>query len=169
MKTQDVRIDEELSHKIWERGVRSPPRKIRVIMEKTDEGFIRVSPYDESVGSKEADAQKVVTQEDDKESGDVPELQADEPETSEKSGIDAAPDQPEEKPELQSEELEEPKTDTPSDEPKLQADKSTEKPETSETKTDAPPEKPDAPAEKSGSQEEPPKDAPAKKSDSKKD
>jgi len=47
MKTEDVKIDEELAHQIWKRGIRHPPRKIRVRMTKTDEGFVLISPYEE--------------------------------------------------------------------------------------------------------------------------
>jgi len=45
MKTEEIKIEEDLAHIIWSKGVRSPPRKIRVRMSKTDEGFILVSPY----------------------------------------------------------------------------------------------------------------------------
>ena len=51
MKTYEIKIDEEVSHQIWARGVRSPPRKIRVKMTKTDEGHILVSSYEEEVES----------------------------------------------------------------------------------------------------------------------
>ena len=51
MKTQEIKIDEEVAHLIWSRGVRSPPRKIRVKMTKTDEGHILVSSYEEEVES----------------------------------------------------------------------------------------------------------------------
>ena len=51
MKTYEVKIDEEVSHQIWARGVRRPPRKIRVKMTKTDEGHILVSSYEEEVES----------------------------------------------------------------------------------------------------------------------
>ena len=51
MKTYNVKIDEEISHIIWARGVRSPPRKIRVKMTKTDEGHILVTPYEDEVES----------------------------------------------------------------------------------------------------------------------
>ena len=51
MKTYNVKIDEEISHIIWARGVRSPPRKIRVKMTKTDEGYILVTPYEDEVES----------------------------------------------------------------------------------------------------------------------
>ena len=49
MKTHEIKIDEEISHIIWARGARSPPRKIRVSMVKTDEGYILVSPYQDEV------------------------------------------------------------------------------------------------------------------------
>ncbi len=47
MKIDEVKIEEELAHQIWARGARSPPRKIRVRISKTDEGYILVSPYNE--------------------------------------------------------------------------------------------------------------------------
>jgi large subunit ribosomal protein L31e len=47
MKTQEIKIEDELNHLIWERGIKHPPRKIRVKMTKTDEGHIIVAPYEE--------------------------------------------------------------------------------------------------------------------------
>ena len=77
MKTYEIKIDEEVSHQIWARGVRSPPRKIRVKMTKTDEGHILVSSYEEEVEStaipteedtpkvtKKVEAEKVEVEED---------------------------------------------------------------------------------------------------------
>ena len=52
MKVEEIKIEEELAHQVWARGVRSPPRKIRVRMSKTDEGYVLVSQYDEEVESK---------------------------------------------------------------------------------------------------------------------
>ena len=52
MKVEQIKIEEELAHLIWAKGVRSPPRKIRVRMSKTDEGYVLVSPYSEDVESK---------------------------------------------------------------------------------------------------------------------
>ena len=52
MKTEEIKIEEDLAHQVWSRGVRSPPRKIRVRMSKTDEGYVLVSRYDEEVESK---------------------------------------------------------------------------------------------------------------------
>lgn len=45
MKTGQIKIDQDLSHAVWEKGIRSPPRKIRVRMAKTDDGYVMVSPY----------------------------------------------------------------------------------------------------------------------------
>jgi len=49
MKTEQIKLDENLSHQIWQRGIRHPPRKIRVKMTKTDEGFVLVTPYEEEI------------------------------------------------------------------------------------------------------------------------
>ncbi|MGQ0606694.1 MAG: 50S ribosomal protein L31e [Candidatus Nitrosotenuis sp.] len=47
MKTGQVKINQDLSEAVWKRGIRSPPRKIRVKMAKTDDGYVLVSPYEE--------------------------------------------------------------------------------------------------------------------------
>ena len=52
MKVETIKIEEELAQQIWSKGVRNPPRKVRVRMSKTDEGFILVSRYDEEAESK---------------------------------------------------------------------------------------------------------------------
>ena len=52
MKTEEIKIEEDLAHQVWSRGVRNPPRKIRVRMSKTDEGYVLVSRYDEEFESK---------------------------------------------------------------------------------------------------------------------
>ena len=46
MKTEQVKIEEDVSHLIWSRGIKHPPRKIRVRMTRTDEGYILVSKYE---------------------------------------------------------------------------------------------------------------------------
>src|SRR5579883_1029146 len=47
MKSESVKIEEEISHLVWERGIRHPPRKIRVKLSKDDDGNIIVSKYQE--------------------------------------------------------------------------------------------------------------------------
>jgi len=49
MKTQEIKIEEAVNHQIWKRGIKHPPRKIRVRMTKTDKGFVLVSPYEKEV------------------------------------------------------------------------------------------------------------------------
>lgn len=58
MKTEQVKIDQELSEAVWTRGIRSPPRKIRVRMSKTDDGYVLVSPYEDGVAPKAEETKK---------------------------------------------------------------------------------------------------------------
>ena len=61
MKVETIKIEEELAHQIWARGVRSPPRKVRVRMTKTEDGYILVSQYveEESKVTPEKETKKV--------------------------------------------------------------------------------------------------------------
>lgn len=43
MKSEEIKIDEELNHLIWERGIRFPPRRVAVKMEKDEDGVVTVS------------------------------------------------------------------------------------------------------------------------------
>ena len=52
MKTEDVRIDEDLAHIVWKRGIKHPPRKVRVRMTKTEEGYVLIAPFEEEVEAK---------------------------------------------------------------------------------------------------------------------
>ena len=47
MKSENIKIEEEISHLVWARGIRHPPRKIRVKMTKDEDGNIIVSTYQE--------------------------------------------------------------------------------------------------------------------------
>ncbi len=51
MKVENIKIEEDLAQQMWARGARRPPRKIRVRMSKTDEGYILVSRFDDEVES----------------------------------------------------------------------------------------------------------------------
>jgi len=66
MKIEDIKIEEDLAHQIWSKGVRNPPRKIRVRMSKTDEGYVLVSPYDEEVEETSKNETKKDTKKEDK-------------------------------------------------------------------------------------------------------
>ena len=39
-------LEEDVSHLLWSKGIKHPPRKIRVRMTKTDEGYVLVSIYE---------------------------------------------------------------------------------------------------------------------------
>ena len=58
MKTEDVKIDEDLAHQVWERGIKHPPRKIRVRMTKTEEGHVLIAPYEEEIETKVSKEEK---------------------------------------------------------------------------------------------------------------
>ncbi len=79
MKTEEIKIEETVSHLIWKRGIRHPPRKIRVSMTKTDQGFILVSPYEEEIEEETKPKQEKKTPE----VKEKPELKSKEVETSE--------------------------------------------------------------------------------------
>lgn len=43
MKSSEIKLSPELNEKIWERGIRSPPRRITVKMVKDEEGVVTIS------------------------------------------------------------------------------------------------------------------------------
>ena len=55
MKIQQVKLEEDVSHLLWSRGIKHPPRKIRVRMTKTDEGYVLVSKYEAEEGLVESE------------------------------------------------------------------------------------------------------------------
>ena len=47
MKSENIKIEEDISHLVWARGIRHPPRKIRVKLTKDDGGNVLISKYQE--------------------------------------------------------------------------------------------------------------------------
>ncbi|MDW8276342.1 MAG: 50S ribosomal protein L31e [Candidatus Nitrosocaldus sp.] len=45
MKSEEVVMDEELNEMVWSSGMRSPPRRIRVVMSKDASGVVTIKPY----------------------------------------------------------------------------------------------------------------------------
>jgi len=43
MKATEVKINEEVNKAIWARGIRKPPRRIRLEMERDEDGVVTVS------------------------------------------------------------------------------------------------------------------------------
>jgi len=62
MKIEQVKLEEDVSHLLWARGIRHPPRKIRVRMTKTDEGYVLVSIYEGEEESIKEEEKKVETE-----------------------------------------------------------------------------------------------------------
>jgi large subunit ribosomal protein L31e len=50
MKATEVKIEEGVNEKIWSRGIRNPPRRIRLEMERDEDGVVsvRLAPEAES-------------------------------------------------------------------------------------------------------------------------
>jgi len=59
MKIEQVKLEEDVSHLLWAKGIRHPPRKIRVRMTKTDEGYVLVSIYEGEEESIKEEEKKV--------------------------------------------------------------------------------------------------------------
>jgi len=47
MKSDDVKLDQDLNRQIWSRGKTNPPRKVRVKMVKDEDGVVTVSLYED--------------------------------------------------------------------------------------------------------------------------
>jgi len=62
MKIEQVKLEEDVSHLLWAKGIRHPPRKIRVRMTKTDEGYVLVSIYEGEEESIKEEEKKVETE-----------------------------------------------------------------------------------------------------------
>lgn len=48
MKSDEVRLDQDLNRQIWSRGKTNPPRKVRVKMVKDEDGAVTVSLYEDT-------------------------------------------------------------------------------------------------------------------------
>ena len=48
MKSDEVKLEQELNRQIWSRGKTNPPRKMRVKMVKDEDGVVTVSLYEDT-------------------------------------------------------------------------------------------------------------------------
>ena len=126
MGGSEVKIDEDLAHQIWARGVRRPPRKIRVRIWRGDSDEIIVSKYDgdDSVETPGPKAPEPKAPETSGEPGPEAAKVEPETETAEPPEAKAEPAQetgeaakPAEKPEPETETAEPPKPETGNAEP----------------------------------------------------
>src|ERR671932_2301076 len=58
MKSDEVKIDQDLGRHIWARGKTNPPRKVRVKMVKDEDDIVTVSLYEEAVEVEEEEERK---------------------------------------------------------------------------------------------------------------
>jgi len=49
MKSDEVKLDQDLNRHIWRRGKTNPPRKVRLKLVKDEDGTVVVSLYDEAI------------------------------------------------------------------------------------------------------------------------
>ena len=101
MKSENVKIEEEISHLVWERGIRHPPRKIRVKLSKDDDGNIIVSKYQEEKKVGEEKPKKAEKKTEEKKTEETPkEKKAEEKPKAEASPkVEEKPKEEEKKPE----------------------------------------------------------------------
>jgi large subunit ribosomal protein L31e len=130
MKSENVKIEEEISHLVWARGIRHPPRKIRVKITK-DDGNVIVSKYQEEKKaeetSKKSDKKSDSKKKDDKKSKDKPKKE--EKKTEEKPKLE----------EKKSEEKPKKEEKKPEEKPKKAAEKSKQEEKKTESKAEKKP------------------------------
>src|SRR5918996_6257565 len=56
MKSNVVKLDQELNRHVWKKGKANPPRRLRVRMMKDEDGIVIVSPYEEPTKKSERTA-----------------------------------------------------------------------------------------------------------------
>lgn len=57
MKSEEIKLEQDLNRQIWSRGKTNPPRKVRVKMVKDEDGVVTVSLYEELPAATEAPAE----------------------------------------------------------------------------------------------------------------
>jgi large subunit ribosomal protein L31e len=56
MKSDEIKLEQDLNRQIWSRGKTNPPRKVRVKMVKDEDGVVTVSLYEDLPAEAEAPA-----------------------------------------------------------------------------------------------------------------
>ncbi|MGI0061379.1 MAG: 50S ribosomal protein L31e [Nitrosotalea sp.] len=133
MKSENVKIEEEISHLVWARGIRHPPRKIRVKITK-DDGNVIVSKYQEEKNVEET-SKKSDKKSDGKKKGDK--KSKDKPKKEEKKVEEKKTEEKPKQEEKKSEEKPKKEEKKPEEKPK----KAEEKPKQEEKKSEKKPKK----------------------------
>jgi large subunit ribosomal protein L31e len=56
MKSDEIKLEQDLNRQIWSRGKTNPPRKVRVKMTKDEDGVVTVSLYEDLPAATEVPA-----------------------------------------------------------------------------------------------------------------
>lgn len=129
MKSEDIKIEEDVSHLVWARGIRHPPRKIRVKLTKDDDGTVLISKYQEEKPKKEAVEKKPKSQKAEKVE-EKSETKTEKPE-------EPKPTKSESTPEKKLETKEKPKAEAKPEKPKKEQKSEKKTKEKTKTKSDA--------------------------------
>jgi large subunit ribosomal protein L31e len=97
MKTNEVKLDQELNRHVWKKGKANPPRRLRVRMTKDEDGIVIVSPYEEAI-RQESDSSEATDEQHDLEQSQepLPEKEMAQKEKIDDQGIEEEPKESEE-------------------------------------------------------------------------
>ena len=63
MKSEEIKIETDLNERIWNRGIRHPPRRITVKMDRDEDGVITISlPSETEIETTKAETEKKKTE-----------------------------------------------------------------------------------------------------------
>ena len=74
MKSDEIKLDQDLNREVWAKGKTNPPRKLRVKMVKDEDSVVTVSLYEDlqEAGSEKIDIEAATSTEDENEKGTSP-------------------------------------------------------------------------------------------------
>lgn len=62
MKSDEIKLDQDLNRQIWSRGKTNPPRRVRVKMSKDEDGVVTVSLYEDLPAAEETPVEEKKTE-----------------------------------------------------------------------------------------------------------
>lgn len=85
MKSDEIKLDQDLNRQIWSRGKTNPPRNVRVKMTKDEDGVVTVSLYEDLPATDEAPVEEKKAEPEPVETTTATEEPAPEPKAEEKT------------------------------------------------------------------------------------
>jgi large subunit ribosomal protein L31e len=92
MKSEEIKLDQDLNRQIWSRGKTNPPRKVRVKMAKDEDGVVTVSLY-EDLPAATSETTAITKEEEEEEEDKKPEAAAAAAETTIAAAAEAKPEE----------------------------------------------------------------------------